>query len=290
MKNWQTGATLIELMISLVLGLALIASISSLFLQMQKINRSQRALNNMTDDARYVQEILQKEIRRTGGLRSRMDNDGIISRVFLDEDVIEIPDTGISFDLNAAEYVKGVSQDNPANDAFVIRYQLLDADDLSPANLSNSSSPCTVNSLLDTGEDPAEAVHVVRIYFFVNNGSLLCTSQRSVAGVCNTDSGKNCALTDMPVTLIENVQSLTVLYGIDADADHAANYYAEAAGVEPDVWQNVVSMRLSVVLKSENTHLVQQVRPYKVEETEITPSDHSLYRVFTTTIALRNQL
>ena len=291
MKNRQVGVTLIELMISLVFGMLLIAGVSSLFLQMQKINRSQRAVNNMTDDASYSQEMLQKEIRRAGGLRSKLDNNGIASKVFTDEGVIEVPGTGISLDLNAQDYVKGDSSEHPDNDAFVIRYQLLDADDLSSGNSSNNSSPWTVNSLLDMGEDPAEQAHVIRVYFFVNNGSLRCTSQRSVAGACNTGVGKNCALADAPVTLIDNVQKLTVLYGVDADADHAANYYVNAASVEAaNVWKNVTSMQLSLVLKSEDTHLVQQVQPYTVEGAAITPSDHSLYRLFFTTIALRNQL
>ena len=70
MNKQQRGVTLIELMISMVLGLALIAGVSSLFLQMQKSNRVQRALGAMTDESSYVQEVLQKEIRRADGLRS----------------------------------------------------------------------------------------------------------------------------------------------------------------------------------------------------------------------------
>lgn len=280
----QTGTTLIELMISLVLSLVLIGGISSLFLQIQKINRSQRAINNMVEDGRYAQEVLKKEIRRTGGLRSKLDSTGGASTVFTDQSAITIPGTSISLDLNNNEFIKGDSSTPvPANDAFVIRYQLIDSD--------NSRSPCTVNSILNAGEDPEVSTHVTSIYFFVSSGSLLCTSQRSVNGVCGAGVGKNCTLSEPPATLIDNVQNLTVRYGVDTDNDKSANYYVDAATVEAgNLWQGVISMRLSLVLKSEDTHLAQQVRSYTVEETAITPGDNSLYRVFSTTIALRNQL
>jgi type IV pilus assembly protein PilW len=293
MMRRQAGATLVELMISLVLSLVVIGGIGSLFLQMQKVSRTQHAVNNIVDDSRYALELLQKEIRRTGGLRSKLDANGGEATVFYAQDsAITIPSTDIDLALGGSEFVKGYSGSAPASDAFVIRYQLIDSDDLNPDDPSNSSSPCTQNSLLNSGDAPALTRHVVSVYFFVSDGSLRCASQRSVDEVCV----KNCALSDTtPVTLIDNVQSLTVRYGIDSDSprDRVANYYVDAQSLEsgdPLLWQNVTSIRLSLVLKSESTHLAQQVRPYTVEDTTITPSDHALYRAFSTTIALRNQL
>jgi prepilin-type N-terminal cleavage/methylation domain-containing protein len=124
MKKSQHGMTLVELMISMVLSLGLIAGIGSLFLHMQKTNKIQRALATTADESSYVQEVLQKEIRRTGGLRSRSDNNGTEDDVFLARN--NRLDSGLDF--GGGEYIKGDAT-SPVNDAFVIRYQLLDAQD-----------------------------------------------------------------------------------------------------------------------------------------------------------------
>lgn len=300
MLRKQQGATLIELMISLVLSLSLIAGIGSLFQQMLKSNQAQRAISYMMDDSRYALEILQKEIRYTGGLRSRSDKNGTSDKVFIALNPLDATKLGSTapFGFATSQYIKGnLSNPRPANDSFIIRYQLVDASDLSDTASSNSSSPCTQKILLNPGEDPAVDVHVVTVYFYVSNGTLMCTAQRVMIDVDTATPTciKNCALTDAPASLITNVAQLVAAYGVDADNDHAANYYVDALSIPtgpPNLWQEVVSLRLSLVLKSAEDHLAQTVVPYTVDGKQVTPAsnDRSLYRVFSTTIALRNQI
>ncbi len=291
MKRMQIGSTMIELMISLVLSLVIIAAIASLFTQMQQSKDFQAAQSSIMEDSRFAQQILQREVRRAGGLRSRLDSGGSANMVFTQPQPILLPITGVTYQLKLGEYIKGDTNNNPkpANDSFVIRYQLVDAEDLSPDNPSNSSSPCTSNSILSATDDPDIDVHVVRIYFFINNGNLMCTSQRSVNSFCDANFGKNCALTDPPVNLISNVQKMLVLYGVDNDGDNAANFYLDAANLgSGSIWNRVVSVRLSLVIKSENTHLSKIQVPYTVDGVAYQPTDNSIYRVVSTTIALRN--
>ena len=303
----QRGVTLIELMISLVLSLALIGGISSLFQQMQTTNKSQLALSNIMDDSRYALEIMQKEIRYAGGLRSRSSITGTGALVFapltaakqgvfaqLGYNTTPLPagPAGI-FGFIAGEYVQGnLTSPRPASDSFMIRYQLMDQNDLNPNNPSNSSSPCTSNSLLTLpADDPATQVHVVTVYFYVNSGVLSCTSQRVRVDDVNTGATTcmtNCALGDAPAQLISNVNRLVVTYGVDTGTDRSANFYADALNV-PN-WLNVVSMRVSLVLQSADDDIVRVKAPYMVDRISFTPSDNRLYRVFSTTIALRNQI
>lgn len=295
MKRLQMGSTLVELMISLVLSLALIAGIISVFIQMQKSKDFQQAQSVMMEDSRFVMDIMQREVRRAGGLRSKLDKagGGEANDVFTEPAAFVLPATGVQYQLKLGEYIKGdlSSAPKPDNDSFVMRYQLIDTEDLSPDNPSNSSSPCTANTSLNVDEDPESARHVVRIFFFLSNGNLSCTSRRSVESQCNSAIGKNCDLSDPSTTLISNVQKMVVLYGIDADGDGAANYYVDAPNVTPtSLWAKVVSARLTLVLKSENQNLAKVVVPYTVEGTSYQPTDKSIYRVFSTTIALRNQV
>jgi type IV pilus assembly protein PilW len=302
----QQGTTLIELMVGLVLSLGLIAGISSLFLNMQKSNRIQRTLATMADDSGYVLEVLQKEIRRTGGLRSRSDSSGTNDRIFLvhadvlTDDVTITPRnvTGISFSGGA--YIRGDAS-SPTNDAFAIRYQLLDAQDLSSATSSNGSSPCTQQVLLDNGEDPSLNPHVVNVYFHLNGTTLSCSAQRTLPdnsglGTATEACAKNCVSstdkhTVLPqIDLVNNVVKFVMRYGVDSDADGAANYYTDAAQVTTADWKNVISVRMTIVVRSPEDYLTNTKMTYQVEGEDITAGDYRLYKVFTTTIALRNQL
>ncbi|MEQ1638009.1 MAG: PilW family protein [Methylococcales bacterium] len=316
MNKQQRGLTLIELMISMVLSLGLIAGISSLFLQMQKSNKVQRGLSAMADDSSYVQEVLQKEMRSIGRLRSRSDTNGTNEQVFLNPpgDVL-----GSSLDLLQGEYIKG-NDTSPENDSFVMRYQLLDANDLRrTGNPSNGSSPCTQDVLMDDTDpidpaapagakagDPASVVHIVNVYFYLNGNTLSCLAQRHLVTVGSPGTSqciKNCNVpgsdTDFthsstPIPIIGNVVRLLLDYGVDTDADNAANYYVKAPDVDVGAnhWSDVVSVRMTVVVRSEDKFIRDSAVAYKLDGVDETPADdqHQLYKVFTTTIALRNQL
>jgi type IV pilus assembly protein PilW len=336
MNQQQHGMTLIELMISMVLSLSLIAGIGSLFLNMQKSNRIQRALATMADDSSYVQEVLQKEIRRTGGLRSRSDINGTANKIFLNHPNVlntdpaldpAIPHLQTSINFNVSDYIKGISI-APDNDTFAIRYQLLDKQDLNTGDTSNGSSPCTQNILLDrsgidpttelcmvgapasTCEDPGSEEHVANVYFYLDGDSLSCTAQRTLPNTIsaletcaqNCTSSTNFLAIKHSVELIHNAVQLVMRYGVDSDADNAANYYTDAAtvptaascpdlnGINESCWKHIVSVRLSVVVSSEEDHLTTSPMSYQVEGVTYTPADFRIYKAFTTTIALRNQL
>ncbi|MDD2863745.1 MAG: PilW family protein [Methylococcales bacterium] len=62
----QLGLTMIELMVSMMLGLGLIAGVGQLFVQSQKSFALQRNLSDMTDDASFALEDLAKGILLAG--------------------------------------------------------------------------------------------------------------------------------------------------------------------------------------------------------------------------------
>jgi type IV pilus assembly protein PilW len=306
----QHGMTLVELMISLVIGLTVIAGISSLFLQMQKSHRLQHALSMMTDESSYVQEVLQKEIRRTGGLRSRSDVNGSADRIFLPHtDVLDsdaLLASGGSLDFAASEYIKGDVLAATGNDAFILRYQLLDANDLSDSAQSNGNSPCTQNALLADGDDPAVQEHVVSVFFYLHNNILSCNAQRAsqqinlgLAEICAANCTSTTNFTpdpDLPaVDLINDVEKIAISYGVQI-ADTSTTpvtytyYYTDAAHVPNGAWENVVSIRLSVVVKSADDYLIDPPMSYSLNGINYTATDHRLYKTFTTTIALRNRI
>ncbi len=102
-----------------------------------------------------------------------------------------------------------------------------------------------------------------------------------------------------PEELVDNVQALSALYGVDTDGDEAANLYDNATQVNAlstaSVWPKVVSVRVSLVLRSPNDHVVARPQSYTYYAASQTPTtkvatDHRLYAVFNDTITLRNRM
>ena len=69
MKNprGQSGFTLVELMISLVLGLLVVAAAGGLFLSNRRVFASTNAINRIQENGRAAFEILSRDIREAGG-------------------------------------------------------------------------------------------------------------------------------------------------------------------------------------------------------------------------------
>ena len=88
--------------------------------------------------------------------------------------------------------------------------------------------------------------------------------------------------------LIEGIENMQIIYGVDTNADKAPDYYVDAATV-PN-WSQVISIRISLLAVSLADNLTSQPVPYTYNGTTTTPTDRKLRRVFTSTIVLRNRL
>ena len=88
--------------------------------------------------------------------------------------------------------------------------------------------------------------------------------------------------------LVEGVEDMQILYGIDTDGDGAANQFVRANNVSD--WSQVTSVRIGLLLQSVEDNITTTPQTYTFNDTTVTPTDRRLRRVFTTTIGLRNQL
>ncbi len=89
--------------------------------------------------------------------------------------------------------------------------------------------------------------------------------------------------------ILEGVESLQILYGEDTNNDNSPNYYVSADKVVN--WKNVVSLKLSLLLRSRKNNMTNpaQTLSFNGETITLADGDRYLRRVFTTTIALRNR-
>jgi len=101
--------------------------------------------------------------------------------------------------------------------------------------------------------------------------------------------------------VVENVEDLDVLFGVDSNGDGAVDVYQTAADVTAaGAWPSVLSVRVSVIVASAEpvdrpggtaqTLYFRDTNGDTVVDAQTAPSDRRLRQVFTTTVALRNRL
>jgi len=88
--------------------------------------------------------------------------------------------------------------------------------------------------------------------------------------------------------LVENVEDLQILYGIDTTGDQSANQYVDF----PADWDQVVTARVCVLIRSENTNIASAGNSYLDCNGAVVavPADGRLRRAFSATFNLRNRV
>lgn len=92
------------------------------------------------------------------------------------------------------------------------------------------------------------------------------------------------------IELLEGVANISLRY----NRDSAKNNYLTALNQLGDLWNNqanpIVSVHLELVVQSVADNVLEQEQVYNFNEADVTATDKRLYKVFSTTVALRNQL
>ena len=87
--------------------------------------------------------------------------------------------------------------------------------------------------------------------------------------------------------LIEGIENLQILFGVDTDGDGSPNQYQESAAVVN--LQQVTAVRIWLVARSERDNVNEKEQTYTINGETITSPDKRMRQVFSMTIALRNK-
>ena len=170
----------------------------------------------------------------------------------------------------------------------------------------------TVDSLIDSTGVPNDSIHIL------SAGTIGCMGGPVVNDQFDIDSNTlRCSVVGAaPAPLIDNVINMQFLYGVDDDATRTADRYINATAVNAaGLWGSVVSVRVGLVLatspREERSRMALQPMTFatvaanpllSIFDTDddgtpdifgpgiITAPDNRLYRVFTSTITLRNRV
>ncbi|MDP1664342.1 MAG: PilW family protein [Methylobacter sp.] len=343
-KSPQTGFTLIELMIAMLLGVFLTGGIIQIFIGSRQTYRMQENLSRLQENGRFVMDFITRDNRMMGfqGCASR----SIIPNIIIDPqnpNPNPAPDTissGLSTPLiginnvannwsadacgaandcvagtDAITYHFGGScggylagnmatvnaniQITAANTCNINMYDVLLISDCSASDIfiatsassgsgtqtiAHATNQNTTNNLSKIYGSDAEVL-VLRAYsFFIRNNA----SGEPV--LWRLDNSEPTSTTN-PIELVEGIENMQILYGADTDAtpDGTANYYVPAGTAGLNMSQ-VVSIRVSLLVRSMDDGLAAQPLAYTYNGATVTPTDRRIRRIFTLTIALRNRL
>lgn len=95
--------------------------------------------------------------------------------------------------------------------------------------------------------------------------------------------------------LVEGIEQMQVLYGVDTTGDKHPNQYMTADLISEDFtvainWDEVMSIRLMLLVRSESDGVVEAPQVVDYNGATLPQTDQRLRQVFTTTIALRNRV
>ena len=341
----QRGMTLIEIMIALLIGAFLMGGVLQIFITSKQTNRMQEGLSRLQENGRFAVNFISKDIRRAGfqGCPS-LRNGNVIPNVIASAPVIPAltentlisgaNNIAPSWDANACgagsvciagtdaisvTYGESCSGNLSAAMADVnATVQILaintcgvsatDAvliSNCSSADIFRATSSGTTiqHPALNTAYGMDAELFNYHAYSYFIRESTGGAPERSLWRLDNTraTSGSN------PTELIEGIEDMQILYGVDIDDDDdgntatsapdgPANYYVSADNI-PDIdvngapdWFRVISIRINILAVTLDDNLSAQPVPYTYNGATITPTDNKIRRSFNTTIVLRNRL
>ncbi len=253
----QLGMTLIEIMIALLIGAFLLGGVMQIFVSSQQTNRMQENLSRLQENGRFAMEFISKDIRRAGYW-------GCLRPSSPDIDIAGTND-------NTAN---GDNIDN-GTDTLILRGAF------SP-QVSACIEPPIVGCPLPFVRTPTSCGDqgVITDTYYTDPTSTITYLINGSVLQQNTNGQNN--------GLIEGIEDMQILYGVDTDTDGTANYYVSANNVVN--MAQVISIRISLLAATVDDNLAAQPLTYTYNGVTTTPADLRIRRVFNTTIAMRNRL
>ena len=294
-----------EIMIALTVGLILIAGTAQMFMSNKESFNIQEGIGNMQDAGRTAMFFLQRDIRMAGyprlGGPPAFNAAGTLNGAANAADQIRVQFQSRS-DCLGQSVVAGCPTDCPIGcpnaDATTTTgvacgngVNALNTTTCCPAAATCPAACPASNSYvrntysLDT--TTTQAARTSRGGRVIATGRLVCTSDRITSG--GADFGEAEIATNQPI--LEGVETLQLLYGIDTDAvaDNFANRYVPADTV-PD-WTRVVGVRVGILVSSLDgiDGAASSQRYVVLDAPAITYNDALRRRVFTSTVEVRNR-
>ncbi len=315
----QRGFSLIELMVSLTIGLIIMLAVVSAYLGSAGAGRTAEAIGRMNEDAQMALTILSQQLRMAGVNPSQPDRSTVATGTNTLGNSVPLHNTltnayvlrgcDLSFsDVKTAASTGSLTCGHTASssgpDSIAIayeadRYNTIPTSAGVPTDCMGSGiTPTTAGyTKSDNATTATATIYEAENRFFVGtstsvvNPTLYCKGNASAYGQ----------------PLIENIEDLQLRYGTSNPAVTPTKVlgYLKAYEVDNDAttltgltgaasrWNAVKTVRICVVVRSENPVLdsIASAKYMNCAEppTLVSPNDKYLRRAYTTTVVLRNK-
>ncbi|PWW48619.1 PilW family protein [Melaminivora alkalimesophila] len=310
------GFTLLELLISLTIGLVILAASLQAYVSSSRNSRISQLETQLNEDGILALNLIQQQVKQAG--YSQQLRPASESTVMGNYSGLAVRGCDHGFDNVGAPFDNLSCKSGPGPAALAIRYEAT-PDNTSPTNAGDPTN-CIGNGILRV--EPSQVAPAINPpagpyaladnrYFVKTNGG---QPSLSCQGTEKSGSGANAIGSAQP--LLPDVEDMVIRYGIatQGSLELASSYdvmkhqiikYATAAEIDAlpssgtitdptqDRWSRVLSVRICVIMRSE---LPVQDAPdgamkYKdCENVDRGITDNYLRRAFTTTVLLRNRL
>ena len=307
------GLTLIELMVSLVIGLILMIAVVSTYLGASGAGRASEAQGRMNEDAQAALTILAQQLRMAGNNPKRANYTTAAPRnpVYGAGTYIVRGCDGKFSDITTAATIPALTcaaGGGTSADSIAVSYE---ADSFNTvATSGGAATDCLGQSLPVVTPAPQPQVWdgavvgppaTVITYTVADNRFYIATPAAITSPSLYCKGSGNAT----PQPLVENVEDLQLTYGIakSTAATLEVAGYLSAAGIvaDPDLslladdvrWSKVVTVRICVVMRSDLPVVTDSVsaRYTKCDGTlNTSPPDLRLRRAYSTTVVLRNRV
>ena len=323
----QHGVTLVELMIALVIGLLVTVAMLKVYVDASRMYRFNEGLARVQENGRFALEFIRRDARVAGFWGCYSDaalTNGIsaTSDAYINVGAGHV--TGTSDDgLNSSD---SITFRSATGSGTLVTSDMSGTDGTITVDSASALATGTVALISDcengdlfqiTGISETALAHAAgaganvspnlnkayaagaRVYearqatFCIGQGA--DGAQPALRRLVNPTPGQTCASNGGE--LLEGIENMQILYGEDTDADAdgtngdgTANRYVAfgTSGLDID---RIVSVRISVLVRSINNNLTTEPSPYTFNGITVTPgsTDKYLRKVFTTTVTLRNK-
>jgi len=276
----HSGLSLIELLVSMVIGLFLIGGLANVYLSTKGSDSIRSEVSAMEENARIALSSIRQIIGHAGypSMRKLQIDEPFYSGT------LDIPNPDCRGDSSSVIRINAIlnkkTRDTNQRDSVVV---------VSVADSPNNNFPgqiitdCMAGAMpLECSSDEVNGIYNpadAKLYSYLHintrdgNRSLRCTGSRGGTQ-----------------PLAENIYGMQFLYGV---IDSSGNYqYRNAEDMTASAqWSNVVSVQVGILVRSEKEILEKQERKVFIllDQKITTANDRRLYRVYTTSIVLPNR-
>lgn len=306
----ESGRSLVEVMISLAIGLVIVIALSAMFMANRRTYRTSDDKSHLDDDGRLAINLMAFHVRMAGygSLLSTVESsvnentsDGTSTANTTSPAIYTNNSNENGVSVNGIRGCAGGFTDTAADvsvlacnagndsDAFLVRYVV----DAATSNVTATGVPtdCLGAALIQSPATPGTSkkapsgpFYLVENRFFVqmNNGvpELYCQ------GNGGTIPGQRLQNAAQPIA--ENVEQMKITYGVSSKNGQTADSFLTADKVLS--WESVISARICLVVRSANDKLTQTKQVYRdCNNNEMTATDYRIRGVFSSTMTIRGR-